>query len=548
MKNLLLTLTIFGALILFGTKVSAQELVLNGNLESWDNPNQPTSWSLYENITQESGTVHGGTYSAKHTSESTTKKLQQVLAGVVPGTLYTLSYWYYDNDPAAKTRIWCYWLSGTSTLPDNQAELRPDVYSTDNPSWVQVTYALTAPATADGFRFEVRVYNQDGNVGGSVFYDDFSFSAGGTPLPEPTNYPTDFVAQVSNLSITLLWTDSEGGQLPQAYLIKASEANDIVAPVDGVPETDDLDWTDGKAVKNVSFGVQTYTFSNLKANQPYYFRIYPYTNGGANINYKTDGTAPSASGTTPDILQILYKNFEDLTFDPWDTISLANNPSNKRWSIASFGGNHYAYINGYQAPNACDDWLISPSMNFNDYINETLTFMTAKNYTGPDLEVKYSTDYVSEANPNTGTWVPITATLSPGSWTWTSSGNIDLSGVSGNNVHIAFRYTSATDAAAWELDDISITGQAASGIDSRENSASVLVSPNPASDFVNLSFTQPGRKELSILSVTGTEVYSAVTDQPTVRIPLDNFSKGIYLVRVTDRISGQTMSKKLVIR
>lgn len=548
MKKLLLPLFIGFALFLFGTESRAQELVLNGNLESWDNPTTPTSWTLVENITQESGTVHGGTYSAKHTSESTTKKFQQVLSGVVPGTLYTLSYWYYDNDPMAKTRIWCYWLSGTSTLPDNQVELRPDTYSSDNPAWVQVTYALTAPAGADGFRFEVRVYNQDGNVGGGVFYDDFSFSAGGSPLPEPTNYPTDFVAQVSNLSITLLWTDSEGGQLPQSYLIKASEANDIVAPVDGVPEADDMDWTDGKAVKNVSFGVQTFAFSNLKADQQYFFKIYPYTNGGANINYKTDGTAPSATGTTADIIQILFKNFEDLTFDPWDTISLANNASNKRWSIASFGGNHYAYINGYQATNACDDWLISPSLNFNDYIDETLTFMTAKNYTGPDLEVKYSTDYISEADPNTGTWTPITAILSPGSWTWTSSGDIDLSGISGTNVHIAFHYISSTDAAAWELDDISITGQTASGIDPKDNISQVQVSPNPASDYVNLSFINPGRKDIRIMSVTGTQVYSLVTDQETVKIRLDNLSKGVYFVRISEEGNGQPLVKKLVVR
>ncbi|MEI6455578.1 MAG: choice-of-anchor J domain-containing protein [bacterium] len=549
MKNFLLTSVICCALFLFGTEIKAQELVLNGNLESWDNTTTPTSWTLIENITQESGTVHGGTYSAKHTSESTTKKFQQVLTGVVPGSLYTLSYWYYDNDPAAKTRIWCYWLSGSTTLPDYEAELRPpSTYSSDNPQWIQVTYAMTAPAAADGFRFEVRVYNQDGNVGGGVFYDDFSLSTGGSPLPEPSYYPTDFVATANNLSIDLVWTDSEGGQLPQAYLIKASEANDIVAPVDGVAEADDLDWTDGKAAKNVMFGAQAFTFSNLKADQQYFFKIYPYTNGGADINFKTDGTAPSASATTPDISVILFKDFETQTFDPWDTISLANNASNKRWSVASYGGNYYAYLNGYQATEFCNDWLISPSMNFNDYINETLSFRTAKNYTGPDLQIKISNNYVTGADPTTGTWTPITATLSPGGYTWTPSGNIDLSAVTGSNVHLAFHYTSEVDAAAWEVDDIMITGEVSSGVDTKVRDMSVTLSPNPATDWVNLTFAAAGKKEITIVTVTGTQVYSSSTDQPNVKIRLDNLSKGVYFIRVTETGSGRPVVQKLVIR
>jgi len=546
MKNLLFLTIICCPLFFFNTEINAQELVLNGNLESWDNATTPTSWTLCENISQESGTVHGGTYSARHTSDVATKKFQQNLTGVIPGSLYTLSYWYYDNDPMARTRIWCYWLSGGNTLPDNQAELRPDTYSIDDPNWIQVTFTMTAPPTADGFRFEVRVYKQDNVAGGSVFYDDFSFATGGTPLPEPTNYPTDFVAQANNLSIDLIWTDSEGGQLPQAYLIKASETNDIVDPVDGVPEPDDLDFTDGKATKNILQGLQTYTFINLKADQQYFFKIYPYTNGGVNINYKTDGTPPSATATTPDITLILFKDFETQTFDPWDTISLA---SDKGWTISSYGGNYYAYINGYQASQDCNDWLISPSMDFDAYINETLSFKTATNYTGPVLEVKMSNDYVTGADPTTATWTPITATLSPGSWTWTSSGNIDISGITGNNVHLAYHYiTALPDAAAWELDDIIITGELSSGTDIKNLNESVQLAPNPATDMVSLNFNNSDKKEISIVSITGTKVFNETTTQSHMTIRLVNLSKGIYFVKIYYPESNQFIVKKLVIR
>ncbi|HMU14081.1 MAG TPA: choice-of-anchor J domain-containing protein, partial [Flavobacteriales bacterium] len=50
--------------------------------------------------------------------------------------------------------------------------------------------------------------------------------------------------------------------------------------------------------------------------------------------------------------------------------------------------------------------------------------------------------------------------LSPGSWTWTPSGALDLSAYLSNNTRIAFKYTgSASDGKTWELDDIKITVQ-----------------------------------------------------------------------------------------
>jgi len=547
MKQIAFFLIIFSALVLFRAESKAQNLVLNGDLENWIDNNTPSDWSLYENISKESGMIHGGLYSARHTSDPATKKFQQNISGITAGTMYTISYWYYDNDLAARTRIWCYWLSGSSTLPDNQAELRPDIYSIDSAAWILVTYTLTAPATADGFRFEVRVYKQDNVPGGSVFYDDFSMTTGGTPLPEPTNYPTDLFAQANNLSISLIWTDAEGGQLPQNYLIKASEANDIVAPVDGIPEADDLDFTDGKGVKNVAQGIQTFTFNNLKADQQYFFKIYPYTNGGTLIDYKTDGTPPSATATTADIIMILYKDFEDQLFDPWDTISLA---SDKGWIISSYAGNYYAYVNGYLATEACDEWLISPSMNLDLYTNETLTFMTASNYTGPVLEVKVSNNYITGANPATATWTLLNANLSPGSWTWTPSGNVDLSGVPGNNVHLAFHYISTlTEAAAWEVDDIIITGVLIEGMnDPGSRSEPVQLSPNPAIDKFSLNFAQSGKKEVSITTLTGNTVYNGSTDQSTLLVPVNKLSKGIYFVRIQYPESNQFITKKLIVR
>jgi hypothetical protein len=369
---------------------------------------------------------------------------------------------------------------------------------------------------------------------------------GGGVLPEPSDYPAAFDAEAVMFSITVSWEDAAGTQPPQAYLVKGSESSTVSLPVDGVPEPDDLDFSDGSGAKNVSQGVQVYTFGNLKSNTTYYFWIFPYTNNGADINYKTDGTPPYAQATTANINVIIYKDFEDNTFDPWDTISLA---SDKGWSIAIYNNNRYAYINGYQATEPCNDWLISPSMNFDLYINEVLSFKTAMNYTGPPLEVKMSTDYVTGSDPSASTWTDIAATLSPGSWTWTPSGNIDVSGFSGNNVHLAFHYISDTDAAAWELDDILISGDSFVGIPQEHSSLTAFIlNPNPAGDFVKVTLNNPGNKEIRILDLSGRTLFSQTTDKGTETIDLSGLTPGIYFVEVKEFRSSAVSTRKLIIR
>ncbi len=56
---------------------------------------------------------------------------------------------------------------------------------------------------------------------------------------EPTNYPTGFTATVNSYNqITVTWTDASGGQLPAAYLVKASVMPAVSEPADGTPESD----------------------------------------------------------------------------------------------------------------------------------------------------------------------------------------------------------------------------------------------------------------------------------------------------------------------
>ncbi|NOZ34910.1 MAG: T9SS type A sorting domain-containing protein [Chlorobi bacterium] len=133
-------------------------------------------------------------------------------------------------------------------------------------------------------------------------YDGTDYSYGitttATPLiSEPSNHVTNFaISNLGSTTIDLIWTDATGTTAPAAYLIKANLSGSAInPPVDGQPEAD------GTFSKNIIFGTESVTFNNLNPNTSYDFEIFPYTNSGASIDYKTDGTVPSATGTTTDV-------------------------------------------------------------------------------------------------------------------------------------------------------------------------------------------------------------------------------------------------------
>lgn len=165
---------------------------------------------------------------------------------------------------------------------------------------------------------------------------------------------------------------------------------------------------------------------------------------------------------------IIYQDFESgsVTYGGW-SIQQPIGPS-ITWvangQSAQFGA-VYGQCKNYLPPNiACETWLISPSMDLSSFAvsvqNPIFTMESACNYTGADIVVYYSTNYVSGL-PATGTWAVLPAAISAGSWAWVNSGNIDLSTyTTGTNVHIGIKYTgSGTDGKTWEVDEIKVVPQ-----------------------------------------------------------------------------------------
>ncbi len=269
--------------------------------------------------------------------------------------------------------------------------------------------------------------------------------------------------------------------------------------MDGDPVSDAPNLGDGWAALNILPGVQTCLFTGLLSNATYYVAIYPYTNTGANIDYKTDGTPPSAKATTSDGTIIFHHNLNDFTLSPM--ISQNIQGPGQAWMIDSTHGTSSSAcvrISGCDGSTffVNEDWLITPAMNFDNYSNETLSFMSAYDYTDDRLMVKISNDYDGLGDPNDFSWTDLPATWSPGGLLWTYSGDINVSGTNGDAVYIGFIYTSDTiNAPTWKLDDILVTGMLNVGIGRVNYVDNFTISPNPAHGIVKIAFDNSRDRE-----------------------------------------------------
>ena len=269
------------------------------------------------------------------------------------------------------------------------------------------------------------------------------------PAPEPTNYPTNFTATVNGRDVTLTWNDALGGQLPHKYLVIGSIGN-ITVPTDGTP------LPDGNMIRNVDYGVQSVTFSNLDSNTTYHFAIFPYTNSGAYIDYKSNGNYPTTNATTEDITVLLFEDFDE-SLGVFTTYSAYGE---QVWHQASYQGITYANMNGYAngVANANEDWLISPAINKTGFSDVFVKFSTAMKFEWMPLRVMISTNYNGQSAPNNYDWQDITGLFnySTGNYEWVESGRISV-GIPSNTFYLAYVYTSnTTNTPSWEIDFVSI--------------------------------------------------------------------------------------------
>jgi len=370
-------------------------------------------------------------------------------------------------------------------------------------------------------------YNSSSTITDKVYI----FVEGGEPTidPEPSNYPTNFTAEVERTTVELEWNASTGAQTPRGYLVIGSTSA-ITVPTDGTPVANDLNASDGHIAYNVLSGTEC-EFNGLLGNTTYNFAIFPYTNSGSNIDYKTDGTYPTASATTENVTCLVNTSFSG-SLAPFTAYNVLGE---QEWTPSSYSGVDFAKMSGYAsgAANANEDWLISPNLFVNGkYESISVSFENAYKFDGNALMVMISGAYDGQGDPNDFQWEDITEDFdwSEGNYVWQESGEVTYNIENANALYIAFVYTSTAAAAStWEITDVEIYG---SGYDAVEevNASALNIHPNPASS--SFSFNAENDATVEIIDMTGRTVLSVNAMAGENNVNVSELSNGVYFVKM----------------
>lgn len=181
------------------------------------------------------------------------------------------------------------------------------------------------------------------------------------------------------------------------------------------------------------------------------------------VTINTEGGGGGGGGTIDPVAEVneafdSVVNYEDIDLEGWTNVMLEGT---RRWQGKEFDANKYAQATGYNSGLAAmETWLVTPPV-INTSGDKKLNFTCAMAYwehTGDPLEVLASTDF-DGTNLETATWTalaPILPNSGSTNYTFIESGEIDLSGFTGN-VSIAFKYVgSDSESTSIQIDDVSI--------------------------------------------------------------------------------------------
>ena len=150
-----------------------------------------------------------------------------------------------------------------------------------------------------GLTSGTQYYYKAWSVDGSTNYSSGVTDDATTHKTEPTNHAASFVVgSPTSSTIPLTWSDNDGTVAADSFLIMINTTGTFPVPDDGTAQSDDTDISDGSGQVNVVHNTEAYTFTGLSQGTHYYFKIWPYTNSGTAIDYKTDGTVPTTNGIT----------------------------------------------------------------------------------------------------------------------------------------------------------------------------------------------------------------------------------------------------------
>lgn len=418
-KNLLLHSILTLCVMLF-TAMGFAQININGGFESWTG-SSPDGWLGAKsniganNVVQVTSGAHTGDYACQLiNTASGHKRFTTQSIHVDNGMQYVISFWVKGGGDI-RVAMYDGRETGSGFSPYS------DYHSINSTSYQQYTDTVVAANTTDAGEFilSVRSTNEGAN---HLIVDDVTIIAVSNEgyVAEPT----------VTLSGNMQSADTYLG--PVTVTLSAADGVSIHYTLDGTePDANSILYT-------VPFTITEST--TLKA---------------VAISGDNSSNVVTRDITILNIVPLFFENFET---DGLNEMTVTNVSGTYEWTTATYSGNTYAYANAHNQ-GATETWLMTPAITPLDAGGVTLSFTTAKNYNGPALQVKYSTDYSGSGSPAAATWTDITSNcaFSGGSWNWTESGDVTIAGTL--PIYFAWVYTSEeSSAAAWELDNIMVSG------------------------------------------------------------------------------------------
>lgn len=192
------------------------------------------------------------------------------------------------------------------------------------------------------------------------------------------------------------------------------------------------------------------------------------------IEYRSTGGTVTPPETNVSIYSGLVDNADDWTFD---NVQVPEDSYVWSWS-GSYGLKGTGYFGG--ARHNTKAWAISPVINLADYENVSLNFEQAANFYGDqETFVAMSTMWIREAD---GEWEDLNVEVLPegNSWTYTNTGDINLSAYDGKTIQVGFYYTSSEEkAGTWEIKNFFVKGDKSTGV-------SEIVETETPAEYYNL--------------------------------------------------------------
>jgi len=171
------------------------------------------------------------------------------------------------------------------------------------------------------------------------------------------------------------------------------------------------------------------------------------------LTLRTKNDIQSSSASQAESLAEYTFDANSFTSGGW-----SQNPDNQSWKFQAYGGNNFVYHNASSAE--CDDWLISPEMNFGDLSNVILNLDHQNNVGGSPAtyyQVYYSTTY-NGGDINPSEWTAFNPNLNVYPSAFGLSNALDLSVIGNQKFRIALRYrkNGSVDGTRWAVRGVNV--------------------------------------------------------------------------------------------